>query len=209
MRPHTSGQCIPARYIVTIGLCLVACLLLAPSGANAQQVLLPSSPAGWSAEMRNPMDISDYLAFHKIQAAERMAAAEERQTSNQELYDATYYNLDLTIDPTTNTLTGMVRIDAEVLSGPLTTLELDLDNLMTVSSVTSGGNPTTFTHAADILTVDLDVAYETGELVTLVVGYSGNPQAGGAWGWDTHLGDPMVWTLSEPYGARTWWPCQD
>ena len=22
-------------------------------------------------------------------------------------------------------------------------------------------------------------------------------------------GEPMIWTLSEPYGAREWWPCKD
>ncbi len=41
-----------------------------------------------------------------------------------------------------------------------------------------------------------------------MVAYSGNP-AGDAFGWDNVGGQDLVWTLSEPYGARDWWPCKD
>ncbi len=31
----------------------------------------------------------------------------------------------------------------------------------------------------------------------------------GAFGFDTYSGQPMIWSLSEPFGARNWWPCKD
>ena len=44
--------------------------------------------------------------------------------------------------------------------------------------------------------------------------YSGSPTATGfgSFGWNKYVwgGDgQMVWSLSEPEGARTWWPCKD
>ena len=56
--------------------------------------------------------------------------------------------------------------------------------------------------------MNLDRTYATGETVTVSVTYSGNP-AGESFGWDSHGGQPMIWTLSEPFGARDWWPCKD
>ena len=38
--------------------------------------------------------------------------------------------------------------------------------------------------------------------------YNGSPPSG-SFNFDEHLNIPHVWTLSEPYGARTWWPCKD
>ena len=60
----------------------------------------------------------------------------------------------------------------------------------------AGGSGTTWSHASDLLIVDLDRAYTTGETVSVSVTYSGDP-AGDAFGWDTVGGDDMIWTLSE------------
>ena len=40
--------------------------------------------------------------------------------------------------------------------------------------------------------------------------YSGNPISSGFGSFEqtTHNGDPIIWTLSEPYGAKDWWPCK-
>ncbi|MBM3288507.1 MAG: M1 family metallopeptidase, partial [Candidatus Eisenbacteria bacterium] len=32
---------------------------------------------------------------------------------------------------------------------------------------------------------------------------------GTAFGWASHNGIPLIWSLSEPEGARDWWPCKD
>ena len=33
-------------------------------------------------------------------------------------------------------------------------------------------------------------------------------QAEGAFTRGTHSGTPVIYTLSEPFGARDWWPCK-
>lgn len=123
-------------------------------------------------------------------------------------YDVRWYGLALDLNTTTRILTGTATIRAQVVSGPLTRLDLDFGSQMTASAARSAGAPTTFTWNAGILGVDLDRAYATGETVEVAIDYAGNPSSS-AFGWDTYLGQPLVWTLSEPYGARIWWPCKD
>lgn len=210
MRPHTDANDAGFRHLLILGFVLVTLLAGTFTGASAQQVIFPDSKAGWEAQLRDKRDVSAYLAFHKQKASEGMAEAIARgQSPNQAQYDARFYDLDLDLDPDARILTGTVAMKAEVVSGPLHLMEIDLDNILTVSSVTSGGFTTTYTHASDLLTVDLDRPYNTGEIVDIVVQYSGNPQPGGAFWWDSHGGEDMISTLSEPYGARTWWPCKD
>jgi hypothetical protein len=175
---------------------------------HPREVTFPSTRAGWAEEKRLPWDVSPYLAYHKAEQLRRWRAMREEPTPNQSLWDAGYYDLDLTLDPQIRLLEGTVTMRATVLTGPLTEVDLDLASNLTVSSVTSGGVPALYTHANDILTVTLDRAYATGEVFEIVVTYSGDP-GGGAFGWDSFGGQPMIWTLSEPYGARTWWPCKD
>ena len=53
-----------------------------------------------------------------------------------------------------------------------------------------------------------------GETFDVQIGYEGNPVATGfgSIGWTKYGTDApgsMVWSLSEPNGARTWWPSKD
>jgi hypothetical protein len=143
----------------------------------------------------------------KARLYEGLSRAVNERTPNQDLYDAIYYGLNLDLNPTTRILTGQGTVRATVIGSSISEMDLNLAGL-TVSAVTSGGVASSWTHAGDVLTVDLDRVYMNGETVEVTVDYSGNP-AGDAFGWDSHAGNDMIWTLSEPYGAREWWPCKD
>jgi aminopeptidase N len=110
-------------------------------------------------------------------------------------------------------LTGTVRTVATVVSGPIATFDLDLDNThMTVDAATSAAMPAAFTQGGGVLTLVLDRAYNTGETVDVTVRYHGRPGAGAfgaAFVFNTHNGKPFISSLSEPFDARTWWPCKD
>ncbi len=202
--------CLAGLILVLVG----TAALSAPSFAQGEAsqpdaVWFPPSMAGWPGEFRDARDTAPYLAFHQAAAARRLdKSGREEPLPAQSLYDARYYDLDLDLNPTTRILTGVVTARLEIVSGPLGSVVLDLGNNMTVSAITCAGTPVTWSHASGILTVNLDRSYLTGEEATIVVTYAGNP-AGGAWGWDTADGGPMIWTLSEAFGARTWWPCKD
>lgn len=181
----------------------------APGELDRTPILMPATPAGWQGEVREPWDVAPYLAFHKALAFGGDKDAQDQPTPNQSLYDVDYYELVFDLDPGSHLLTGTTTVKATVLTGPLTEIELDLYDNMTVSAVTSGGVGAAFTHTSnDILTITLDRSYSTGEQVTLVIDYSGTP-VGGSFGFEPVGGETLIWTLSEPYGARTWFPCKD
>ena len=137
-----------------------------------------------------------------------MQVHDDARTANMELYDVTFYDLEMDLNPVSEILTGTTTVLVEVLGESLATIDLNLMNNMTVSGTTAAGASATFTHSSNVLTITLDRTYLTGEMVTVSVDYSGNPEGDG-FGWDTYGGDPLIWTLSEPYGARHWWPCKD
>ncbi|MEN8006967.1 MAG: M1 family aminopeptidase [Candidatus Krumholzibacteriota bacterium] len=174
-----------------------------------------TAPGAPAAPVDDPAATRAEILEHRFQEAasknllvKGLLAAEAGKTLNQDLYDVHHYDLDLDLDPGTTTLTGTVIVTAEVTGPSITTMDLNLTLHMTVTGVTAGGIGTGFSRIASVLTVDLDRAYTTGETVVVTVDYNGNP-AGGSFGWDSYGGQDMIWTLSEPFGARDWWPCKD
>jgi len=54
------------------------------------------------------------MIARKARHYKQMMLCEQQKTANQEDYDVTYYSLDLTPDPTTFILDGIVEVVAEV-----------------------------------------------------------------------------------------------
>lgn len=142
---------------------------------------------------------------------QRMVAdrtGQDKATANMDFYDVHFYGLDLELNPSTQILQGTVLVGAAVVGSPIASLDLNLQDNMAVLEVRAGGLATGFSRSAHILTINLDRQYLPGEQVSVEIDYAGNPESAD-FGWDTYGGEPLIWTLSEPYGARKWWPCKD
>ncbi len=150
-------------------------------------------------------------AAAKQTLAEKLLLANMQMTENQKLYDAVYYRLELFPDVSSKTLYGNVSMQARALQNGLDRAELNLLDNIQVDSVCYNEKPAAFDHADDLLTVHFDAPVDEDQLFTTRVVYHGRPaQSGfGAFDFSSHNGKPMIWTLSEPYGARNWWPCKD
>jgi len=138
----------------------------------------------------------------------------DEQRSVQDDFDVTHYLLDIEFDERDRTLAGSVTVTATSLVPGLQNVVLDLVYPLAVSSVTQAGAPLTFTHANSLVDIALDRPYDTGESFEIVVAYAGFPQSTGlgSFGWNKYSGlggTGMAWSLSEPEGARSWWPCKD
>jgi aminopeptidase N len=144
----------------------------------------------------------------KARLAFKSATIDPVKTPGMEQYDVTFYGLTMDLNPSAGILTGQTEVRATVVNGSLDVMELHLMNNMSVSAVTSGGQATGFSHGGNILAINLDRTYQTGEDIVAVIDYSGNPE-GDYFGWDSFGGQDLIWSLSEPYGARHWWPCKD
>ncbi len=148
-------------------------------------------------------------AWAKARLGDRTSRMDPLKTSGMDNYDVFFYDLDINLYDDTQQLSGTVRMEALVTGVEITNLEMHLSSsTMSVSAVMSGDNSVTFAHANDLVDITLDRAYAPGEVVIVEVSFGGNPE-GDYFGWDSYGGQPLIWTLSEPYGARTWWPCKD
>lgn len=133
-------------------------------------------------------------------------------TPNQALYDAVHYTLDIAVNPATKLVEGSVRIEALPLAPALASIDLDLDPALSVSDVRSrAGSSIEWLRAGDVLTVYLPAPAAAGDTIAVDVYYSGYPATAAEPGmfFSSAAGAPLVYTLSEPWSARAWWPCKD
>lgn len=129
-------------------------------------------------------------------------------------FDATFYGLELRMTNLPSpAISGRTRVEGRVIVPSLSRLDLDLDGAMVVGAVrTAGGQSLAWTHVGDVLSISLPAPAPLGAAVAVDIDYSGTPPGSGfgSFGAGTRSnGDPYVWSLSEPYGAREWWPSKD
>ncbi|MCB1184939.1 hypothetical protein KDM41_16045 [bacterium] len=205
---------IPGLRRAIVLLLVPGCLALGPASVTAARAgghPVPVAPD--RAKVAVTRGGPDHLhRFREAEAKARLgkafAATAGPSSAAMDLYDARFYDLALALDPVAKLLTGTLTLTATVTGAGLAALDLDLDPNMIVTATKSGGVATTFTRSGAVLTVVLDRAYLPGESVTVAVDYFGNPTSD-YFGFATYGGQPLIWSLSEPYGARRWWPCKD
>ncbi|WP_035693798.1 M1 family aminopeptidase [Flavobacterium soli] len=139
-------------------------------------------------------------------ASQLMTFATNPNTAN---YDITYHKLEFNVNPAVLFITGKVTTTFTALTD-MSTVTFDLTDELTVSSVTKNGLPLAFLqNGNNELVITLPSVQTTGSSATVVINYSGAPAQGeDAFTIDSHDGTPVLYTLSEPYGARDWWPCK-
>jgi len=144
----------------------------------------------------------------------------ERASLASSNIDVTWYSLDIDIHFTPvppsldQSIDGVVRVDARVIDTDLSQLVLDLSTgggLVVSSVLQDGVTPIPFTHLNNTLTMQLTSTIPVGGTVSVVISYSGLPRRTGfgSFTFGDLNGTAYAWSLSEPYGAREWWPCKD
>ncbi|MDC1492148.1 M1 family aminopeptidase [Flavobacteriaceae bacterium] len=127
-------------------------------------------------------------------------------------YDLKYHRLDLDLNPEEAFISGVITSHFLALQD-LDQITFDLSDNMQVQSVIHLGSNTNlgFTQTStDEVTIDLQNTQNQGVIDSISISYSGNPVSSGFGSFEqsNHDGDPIIWTLSEPYGAKGWWPCK-
>ena len=127
-------------------------------------------------------------------------------------YDVSYYKIVLNVDPVQKMIQGRVNMTATSTATALGQIMVDLHDNMLVDSVFVDEMPVAFTHGNDQLTITLPTTLQPSEQFRVRVDYSGQPEDAGGFAsfvFAEHNGTPIISTLSEPFGASTWWPCKD
>lgn len=141
----------------------------------------------------------------------RSLAVTEGVENTQTNYDVQFYDIFIRVNDTTEIIYGIVKFVALTAEDGVTEIQIDFYDNMTVDSIVSPSGALSYSRANNVVTVTLDDIYNTGQQFEFDFYYHGHPSEGGfqAFAFDTRLGKKVISTLSEPYFARTWWPCKD
>ncbi len=128
-----------------------------------------------------------------------------------ELYDVHYVHLDVALETTGNFIRGSAETHAEVSGFVLPSYKAELIPDLIIDSIWLNGQNAAFSRNGNVVEVPLSPPLVQGFEFKVKVFYHGSPPNSGffnglsndqspSWGAD------VTWSLSQPFGARDWWP---
>jgi aminopeptidase N len=124
--------------------------------------------------------------------------------------DFIYQRMEWEIDPSVKYIRGKVTTYFKAEKQEVTSVFFDLHDSLTVDSVRHRLAIPVYHHSGNLLSIRLPNTLNKGEIDSLSIYYQGEPHDSGFGSFvqSQHNGIPVLWTLSEPYGAMEWWPCK-
>lgn len=122
-------------------------------------------------------------------------------------YDLKYERLDLTLNPSNYYIAGSATLHF-LPNQSLNAIYFDFSNLLDISQVSYHGNNLSFSQlATKEIKINFDHELGANVLDSLTIHYSGAPDTSNeAFSTTVQNGTPVMFTLSEPYGAQDWFP---
>lgn len=152
----------------------------------------------------------DDIARNEMRAAEKKQMAQYYKKTASEFIDVKYHRCEWTIDPAVQAISGKVTTYFTTKTSA-TQIVFDLRDNMIVDEVTRNGANLSFTRKDNTVIINLGFSLPASSFDSVSILYHGVPLTTGFGSFtkSTHAGVPVLWTLSEPYGARDWWPCKN
>jgi aminopeptidase N len=126
-------------------------------------------------------------------------------------FDVHHYRCEWLLNPSVKFINGKVTVLFTIKSST-NKIVFDLASQLSVDSILYRGAPISFQKVLkDGLQVQFPAAINAGQKDSLIIYYQGvpDPLGTGVFYQGFHRGNPTIWTLSEPYGAKEWWPCKN
>lgn len=125
-------------------------------------------------------------------------------------FDVKYYRCEWEVDPAVRYISGKVTV-YYVITAASSDITLDLMSPLVADSVKQRNTTLNKQQASNSLQVFFPSSVNAGTLDSISIYYKGVPPNTGFGSFiqDQHAGTPVMWSLSEPYGARDWWPCKN
>ena len=151
-----------------------------------------------------------HIVFDSEKAA-RLALNHNTTCSQSGNYDVRYYRCYWNTDPAVNAISGNITMYFMPLS-PIDSLQMDASVSLSIDSVLCHHTKISFSQLnGDVLQLKFPTTLSALDSVTIF--YHGVPSSSGfgSFTQSTHGPNnaPVIWTLSEPYGASDWWPCKN
>ncbi len=158
----------------------------------------------------------DILRKMEIARARRASALKPllapQPRPGQLLYDVVHYTIDVAINPTARIVEGSVTARITPVAGMLGIVELDADDALTITGARRAiGDTLEWFRLAGFVAVAPPDGVLPGDTIDIEILYSGSPGSAAEPGlfFSSAAGYPLVYSLSEPWSARGWWPCKD
>jgi aminopeptidase N len=133
--------------------------------------------------------------------------------ADQACFDVQHYDLSLDVRPKTQTIEGRLTMQAKA-TVKTSSIRLDLENTLTVRSVSIDGAAVQFRHQQD--KIQIPTALKPDTVFRVTINYGGKPRIAprppwsGGFTWkQTKAGLPWIATSCQGEGADIWWPCKD
>ncbi|MDX1941851.1 MAG: M1 family aminopeptidase, partial [Saprospiraceae bacterium] len=124
-------------------------------------------------------------------------------------YDLKYHRLEWTIDPNIYFISGSITSYFVPTQTGFDEINFELSHDLTVKQVRFHNQNLSFELGADdLLRISLPSVLPKDKLDSIAIMYEGvPPRTGfGSFSQTFHNNTPIIWTLSEPYGSKDWWP---
>jgi hypothetical protein len=161
--------------------------------------------------------------YHSLRRSPATPSSPEPNTSGQSgtgsNYDVKYHQIYWRINPDSSVkyIRGWVQTNFKTITASVSSITFDINSVLTVDSVRfrgarlAAGN---ITRAGNVMTIALGTTLANNVLDSIWVYYRGTPPAvvGSAEGYqvgtDATTAQKYMYTLSESYEDRDWWPCK-
>lgn len=153
------------------------------------------------------IDSQNKIKFYETYKKGNQAKYSEKSSYT---YDIKYHRLKFEIDPAVYYIKGEITTYFEAKEDNFSQISFDLASSLSVDSIIYHEIELTYSTVGNEIIINLPTPLNSNILDSLTVFYQGAPgQTGfGSFTQSSHNGSPIVWTLSEPYGAMDWWPCK-
>lgn len=140
--------------------------------------------------------------------AQKLNKINFRENTNTTNYDIVYQIAYWKVDPAIKYIKGKIVSYFKTKETAVNKLVFDFSDNMITNSVTYHGKSINFSQLNNELTFTFPSTITSNTLDSVTVDYEGSPDSNGFGSFEAsnHNGTPILWTLSEPYGSRDWWP---
>lgn len=147
-----------------------------------------------------------------IQSERKAAQVRHQKHAAQgaaDTYDLHYAVAHWQVDPAIKYISGSVHFRFIPHQPNLSSLQFDMHDSLSVDSIKYHGNSVAYSRSqTNVLNITLPSPISANSSDSISVYYHGKPTSNGFGSFEQneHNGTPIIWTLSEPYGAMEWWP---
>ena len=150
--------------------------------------------------------------------AEGLTLMKLAPSSEQDKIDVNYYRLDYFLNVLNSSMQKEIDILLTVVDTSLQEIQLNYSNqnpgvgTIYIDAVTLDGETVEYRHENDMLYIPVPDSLSPGQQLEVFIdsrtGIAGDRDDQG-FNWDWEFGKRAIWTNSQPYDARDWWPCVD